>query len=163
MTVMKPERALRFAEYRSYDSDGAGTRAALRAMPILRDAGITAKIIRMEPYKDPDEFIKNLGAEAFEERIASARNVFMYSLEVLEKDYDMNSPEGKTEFMKETARRLTQFEEEIRRKGFRYVVPDFRLNKAFDKLNTLSQSENDKVEFLCNECCWFGCRGILSC
>ena len=64
--------------YLTYDSDGAGTRAALRAMPILRDAGITAKIIRMEPYKDPDEFIKNLGAEAFEERIASARNVFMY-------------------------------------------------------------------------------------
>ena len=80
-------------------------------MPILRDAGITAKIIRMEPYKDPDEFIKNLGAEKFEERIARARNVFMYSLEVLEKEYDMNSPEGKTEFMKETARRLTQFEE----------------------------------------------------
>ena len=44
--------------YLTYDSDGAGTRAALRAMPILRDAGITAKIIRMEPYKDPDEFIK---------------------------------------------------------------------------------------------------------
>ena len=82
--------------YLTYDSDGAGTRAALRAMPILRDAGITAKIIRMEPYKDPDEFIKNLGAEKFEERIASARNVFMYSLEVLEKEYDMNSPEGKT-------------------------------------------------------------------
>jgi DNA primase len=104
--------------YLTYDSDGAGTRAALRAMPILRDAGITAKIIRMEPYKDPDEFIKNLGAEAFEERIASARNVFMYSLEVLEKDYDMNSPEGKTEFMKETARRLTQFEEEIERNNY---------------------------------------------
>ena len=104
--------------YLTYDSDGAGTRAALRAMPILRDAGITAKIIRMEPYKDPDEFIKNLGAEAFEERIASARNVFMYSLEVLEKDYDMNSPEGKTEFMKETARRLTQFEEEIERDNY---------------------------------------------
>ena len=104
--------------YLTYDSDGAGTRAALRAMPILRDAGITAKIIRMEPYKDPEEFIKNLGAEAFEERIASARNVFMYSLEVLEKDYDMNSPEGKTEFMKETARRLTQFEEEIERDNY---------------------------------------------
>ena len=104
--------------YLTYDSDGAGTRAALRAMPILRDAGITAKIIRMEPYKDPDEFIKNLGAEKFEERIASARNVFMYSLEVLEKEYDMNSPEGKTEFMKETARRLTQFEEEIERNNY---------------------------------------------
>ena len=104
--------------YLTYDSDGAGTKAALRAMPILKEAGITAKIIRMEPYKDPDEFIKNLGAEAFEQRIASARNVFMYSLEVLEKNYDMNSPEGKTEFMKETARRLTEFEEEIERNNY---------------------------------------------
>ena len=58
---------------------------------------------------------------------------------------------------------FTQFEEEIRRKDFRYVVPDFRLNKAFDKLNTLSQAEKDKVEFLCNECCWFGCRERKAC
>ena len=58
---------------------------------------------------------------------------------------------------------FTQFEEEIRRKDFRYVVPDFRLNKTFDKLNTLSQAEKDKVEFLCNECCWFGCRDRKAC
>ena len=55
---------------------------------------------------------------------------------------------------------FTQLEEEIRRKDFHYVVPDFRLNKAFDKLNTLSQAEKDKVEFLCNECCWFGCKAM---
>ena len=47
--------------YLTYDSDEAGTKAALRAMPILRNVGITAKVIRMDPYKDPDEFIKNLG------------------------------------------------------------------------------------------------------
>ena len=88
-------------------SDEAGTRAALRAMPILKEAGITAKIIRMEPYKDPDEFIKNLGTEAFEERINKARNGFLFSLEILEKEYDMNSPEGKTAFHKEAAKRLT--------------------------------------------------------
>ena len=104
--------------YLTYDSDGAGTRAALRAMPILRDAGITAKIIRMEPYKDPDEFIKNLGAEAFEERIQKARNGFMFSLEILERDYDMTSPEGRTDFMKEAARRLTEFDEEIERNNY---------------------------------------------
>ena len=104
--------------YLCYDSDGAGTRAALRAMPILRDAGITAKIIRMEPYKDPDEFIKNLGAEAFEERIQKARNGFMFSLEILERDYDMTSPEGRTDFMKEAARKLTEFDEEIERNNY---------------------------------------------
>ena len=56
-----------------------------------------------------------------------------------------------------------QFSAELDRDEFRYVVPDFRLNKAFDKLNTLSQAEKDKVEFLCNECCWFGCRDRKAC
>jgi len=85
----------------------------LRAVPILKDVGITAKVIRMDPYKDPDEFIKNLGAEAFEERIGKARNGFMFGLEVLEREYDMQSPEGKTDFMREAARRLTEFDEEL--------------------------------------------------
>ena len=104
--------------YLTYDSDEAGTKASLRAIPILKEVGITARIIRMEPYKDPDEFIKNLGAEAFEERISKARNGFMFSLEVLEKNYDMTSPEGKTDFMKEVAKRLTEFDEEIERNNY---------------------------------------------
>lgn len=104
--------------YLTYDSDEAGTRAALRGIPILKEAGITAKVIRMDPYKDPDEFIKNLGAEAFEERINQARNGFMFSLEILEREYDMNSPEGKTEFYNEVARRLCNFEEEIERNNY---------------------------------------------
>ncbi len=110
--------------YLTYDSDEAGTKAALRAIPILREAGISAKIIRMEPYKDPDEFIKNLGAEAFEERIQKAGNGFMFSLEVLEKDYDMNSPEGKTAFYNEAARKLGEFEEEIERNNYIEAVAE---------------------------------------
>lgn len=104
--------------YLTYDSDEAGTRAALRAVPILKEAGISAKVIRMEPYKDPDEFIKNLGADEFEKRIAAARNGFMFSLEILAKDYDMNSPEGKTAFFREAARRLTGFEDELERNNY---------------------------------------------
>ena len=104
--------------YLTYDSDEAGTKAALRAMPILKDVGITARIIRMEPYKDPGEFIKHLGAEAFEERIHKAQNGFMFGLEVLERDYDLTTPEGKTDFMKEAAKRLTQFDEEIERSNY---------------------------------------------
>lgn len=110
--------------YLTFDSDSAGTKAALRALPILKEAGITAKIIRMDPYKDPDEFIKNLGAEAFEERINKARNGFLFSLEVLERDYDMNSPEGKTNFFNEAARRLTEFEEEIERDNYIEAVAE---------------------------------------
>ncbi len=104
--------------YLTYDSDEAGTRAALRAVPILKEVGITAKVIRMDPYKDPDEFIKNLGPDAFKERIRDARNGFMFSLEVLERSYDMSSPEGKTGFMREAARRLTEFDEEIERNNY---------------------------------------------
>ena len=104
--------------YLTYDSDEAGTRAALRAIPILKEAGITAKVIRMDPYKDPDEFIKNLGAQEFERRIGQARNGFMFGLEMLEKEYDMNSPEGKTAFFRETAKRLIGFEDELERNNY---------------------------------------------
>lgn len=104
--------------YLTYDSDEAGTKAALRAVPILRDAGISAKVIRMEPYKDPDEFIKNLGAEEFEQRIAGAKNGFMFSLEILEKNYHMDSPEEKTAFFQEVARRLTEFQDELERDNY---------------------------------------------
>lgn len=104
--------------YLTYDSDDAGTRAALRAVPILKEAGITTRVIRMDPYKDPDEFIKNLGAEEFERRIGNARNGFMFGLEMLEKEYDMNSPEGKTAFFQEAARRLIGFEDELERNNY---------------------------------------------
>ena len=65
-----------------------------------------------------------------------------------------------------TTKVLTDFEalkKEIDRDDFRYVVPDFRLNKAFEKLNTLTEPQKDKVEFLCNECCFFGCKDRKEC
>ena len=69
-------------------------------------------------------------------------------------------------FVSSTTKVLTEFEElrkEINREEFGYVVPDFRLNKALDKWKTLSEEQKDKVEFLCNECCWFGCRDRKIC
>ena len=104
--------------YLTYDSDEAGTKAALRAVPILREAGISAKVIRMDPYKDPDEFIKNLGAEEFEQRIEGAKNGFMFTLEILEREYHMDSPEGKTAFFQEAARRLIGFQDELERNNY---------------------------------------------
>ena len=64
----------------TYDSDEAGVKAALRAIPILKEAGLSTKVINMRPYKDPDEFIKAMGAEAFQERIDNAENSFMYEI-----------------------------------------------------------------------------------
>ena len=69
-------------------------------------------------------------------------------------------------FVSSTTKVLTdfrQFEEELNRSEFSYVVPDFRLNKQFTKLNALSQEQKQKVEFLCNECCFFGCNDRKRC
>ena len=98
-----------------YDSDGAGTKAALRAIPILKEAGLTVKVINMKPYKDPDEFIKALGADEFEKRIEEAQNNFFYEVDVLEKNYDFSDPEQKTKFFNEVAKKLLVFTEEIER------------------------------------------------
>ena len=104
--------------YLTFDSDGAGIKAALRAIPILRDAGMAIKVISMEPYKDPDEFIKNMGVAAYEERINQAKNWFMFMIEVMEKEYDMGSPEGKTDFYNAVAKRLTEFEDNLERNNY---------------------------------------------
>ena len=69
-------------------------------------------------------------------------------------------------FVSSTTKVITDFKEfeaELNRDEFRYVVPDFRLNKQFDKLNALTDAQKQKVEFLCNECCWFGCYDRKAC
>lgn len=104
--------------YLTFDSDGAGIKAALRAIPILKEVGLTAKVIHMEPYKDPDEFIKALGADEFQKRIDDAENSFFFELRVLEQNYDMRDPESKTAFHNEIARRLLGFSEEIERENY---------------------------------------------
>lgn len=102
----------------AYDSDGAGTNAAMRAIGILRESGIRGKVIDMRPYKDPDEFMKNLGPEAFQERIDQAQNSFFFELSVLERDYQMDDPESKTAFHREIAKKLCSFEEEVERENY---------------------------------------------
>lgn len=108
--------------YLSYDSDGAGTKAALRAIPILKEAGITCKIINMSPYKDPDEFIQALGKEAYQERIEQAENSFLFTIRILERDFDMKDPEGKTKFYQEVARRILEFQDELERNNYMEAV-----------------------------------------
>ena len=113
----------------TYDSDGAGVKAALRAIPILREAGISSKVLNMKPYKDPDEFIKNLGSEAFSERIRQAENSFMFEIRILRQDYSMEDPEQKTRFYQETARKLLRFGEPLERDNYiqavssEYMIP----------------------------------------
>ena len=106
----------------TYDSDGAGIKAALRAIPILRDAGISARVLNMKPYKDPDEFIKNMGADAFKERIAQAKNSFLFEIDVLKRNYQLEDPEQKTKFYQETAKKLLQFGEPLERDNYIQAV-----------------------------------------
>lgn len=69
-------------------------------------------------------------------------------------------------FVSSTTKVLTDYKDllnEVNRDDFSYVVPDFRLNKCFDKLGTMTQEQKDKIEFLCNECCWIGCYDRKAC
>ena len=101
-----------------YDSDEAGIKAALRAIPILKEAGLPAKVVRLKPYKDPDEFIKAQGKEAFQKRLDEAMNSFYFEIEVLEQNFDLQDPEGKTKFFNEIAKKLLQFTEKLERNNY---------------------------------------------
>lgn len=102
----------------TYDSDGAGIRAALRAIPILKEVGISARVLSLKPYKDPDEFIKNMGADAFQERIREAQNSFLFEVDVLKRDFHLEDPEEKTRFHNAVARKLLEFPEALERDNY---------------------------------------------
>ncbi|MDK2807913.1 MAG: primase [Clostridiales bacterium] len=119
-----------------YDSDGAGVKAALRAIPILKEAGISARILALNPYKDPDEFIKALGVEAFSERIEAAKNSFYFELDTMEENYQLSNPEEKTRFIHEVAKRLSSISEEVERIIYIEAVSK-KYNIGFEELKSM--------------------------
>lgn len=123
----------------AYDSDGAGVKAAIRGIGILREAGLTGKVINMKPYKDPDEFMKNLGKEAFQERIDNAENSFFFELRIMEEQYDQSDPEAKTRFHREIARKLCEFTEDVERENYLQAAAD-KYHIGFDNLRKLVTS-----------------------
>lgn len=122
--------------YLTFDSDGAGVKAALRAIPILKEAGLSVKIINMEPYKDPDEFIKALGPEEYQKRIEGSENSFLFELRMLERQFHLDDPEGKTAFYNEAARRLLGFTEELERNNYIEAVAE-KYQIGFENLRKL--------------------------
>lgn len=124
----------------TYDSDEAGTIAALRAIPILKEAGLSTKVINMKPYKDPDEFIKALGAEAFQERIDNAQNSFMYEIGVIETRYKRDDPEQETAFEREVASKLVTFKEKLERDNYtkavcrQFIIPEDGMRQMVSSL-----------------------------
>lgn len=135
----------------TYDSDDAGVKAALRAIPILKEAGLTAKVIDMKPYKDPDEFIKNLGTEEFQKRIDEAEGSFFFELRMLERDFELGSPEGRTKFQQAVVKRLLLFEDEMERENYtqaaaaKYMIPLEALKRAVAKEAALSEGIRETV------------------
>ncbi len=108
----------------AYDSDGAGIKAALRAIGILRESGLTGKVISFAPYKDPDEFIKAEGAEAFEKRLSEAENSFLFEIRILSGEFDLSDPAGKTKFHREIAKKLCGFSEEAERANYMEAIAE---------------------------------------
>ena len=119
----------------AYDNDGAGVRAALRNIGILKKAGIEAKVIDLSPCKDPDEFIKANGPEAFRERIDGAENSFFYELRMKGREYSMDDPAQRTQFHHAIAEQLCGIEDEIERENYlreaarRYFVDEGSLRR----------------------------------
>ncbi|MDI9241400.1 DNA primase [Fusibacillus kribbianus] len=128
----------------TYDSDGAGIKAALRAIPILKEAGLSARVLNLKPYKDPDEFIKNLGPEAFEERISQAKNSFLFETDVLYSQYDMKDPEQKTAFHNALAKKLLQFPEKLERENYMEAAAR-QYYIEFESLKSLVNSMGGRV------------------
>ncbi len=123
-----------------YDSDGAGVKAALRAIPLLKDAGLSTKVINLAPYKDPDEFIKAEGAEAFARRLEQGTNGFLFEIDKLQLEFDLKDPQGKTDFFHEIARRLCRFTDEMERNNYleticsRYRIEPQMMKKLVNQL-----------------------------
>ena len=135
-------------------------------LALMREYGISARLTFSNSLLMPEHLADKKCNElcAMLEKSDKAENgIIVHSdllLEYLKKNY-----QG-LYFVSSTTKVQTDFEEfrnEVKRDDFRYVVPDFRLNKAFDKLNTLPDELKDKVEFLCNECCYFGCNDRKKC
>ena len=127
----------------TYDSDGAGINAAKRAIPLLKEENINVKVLSMAPYKDPDEFIKNLGSEEFQKRIDNADNAFLWEIEVLKRDYNLNEPDERTSFYKEVARMLSLFSEKLERENYTHAVAKrlmIEYNALFDMVNSFGNT-----------------------
>ncbi len=108
----------------SYDSDGAGVKAAMRNIGILHSAGLTGKVVDLRPYKDPDEFMKGAGREEFQKRLDNAENSFLYQIRQMQTNYDLSDPAAQTRFYHEIARRLCEFDDEIERENYTKKMAD---------------------------------------
>lgn len=105
-TSLTPEQARLISRYTdqviiAYDNDGAGQKASQRAIGILEKLDVRVKVLRMSGAKDPDEFIKRKGADAFRNLLDASENQVDYRLRNVTDKYDLNVDEQKVDFLKE--------------------------------------------------------------
>ena len=142
------------------DADPQKVLALMQEYKISASLTFSNSLLRKEHLQDRK---CNALCELFEKQMEVENGVILHSELLL--NYLQNTYPN-FYFVSSTTKVLTDFQrllEEVNREEFRYVVPDFRLNKMFDKLNQISDSQKEKVEFLCNECCWFGCKDRKAC
>ena len=143
-----------------------GTQNPKDVLALLKEYGISGRLTfsnSLLSVKHLSDSRCNAICRMFEESDGPENGVIVHSELLL--DYLRRTYPG-LYFVSSTTKVLTEFPEllkELNREEFRYVVPDFRLNKKFKEWNTLSSAEKDKVEFLCNECCSFGCKDRKTC
>lgn len=143
---------------------GFGTQGAGEVLALVQEYGISARLTFSNSLLRPEHLADhkcNALCRLFAQ--GGCNGVIVHS-DLLADYLRANYPQ--LYLVSSTTKVLTEFarlKAELERPEFRYVVPDFRLNKAFARLNALPQSEKDKVEFLCNECCWFGCKDRKRC
>ena len=145
---------------------GSGDRDPRAVLALTREYGMSVRLtfsnslLREEHLSDQK---CNALCRLFAENNGPRNGVIVHSELLL--DYLKRTCPG-LYFVSSTTKVLTdfrQFETEAARDEFRYIVPDFRLNRAFDRLDVLPAPLREKVEFLCNECCFFGCADRRAC
>ena len=156
-TALTPSQAMLIKRYvntvyLSFDSDEAGIKAALRAIPIFKDAAVTVKVINLKPYKDPDELIKAKGIDEYQKRIDDAINSFYFETLVEAGKYDLKDPESKTKFFNAIATKLLEFDEEIERNIYadavaqRYGVDEKEFRRMINHMGAKMVSGDIKVK-----------------
>lgn len=135
----------------TYDADTAGIKATLRALPILRESGLTVKVIDVAPFKDPDELIKKKGSKLFEECIKNAKNSILYEIRILEKGYNLTDPEEKTKFFEKIAVKILELSTDLERDNYiqsissSYNINPNHFKKLIDKIGTQKGLINRKT------------------
>ena len=159
-TAITPEQANMMKRYDkeviiSYDADGAGQNATMKAINLFEEAGVSAKVLVIPDAKDPDEYIKRFGAESFRQLIDSTTNALRHEFNRLGAGIDLTSPEGKAEFLEKAVEFTAMISKDTQRSTYEletaqitgqplYVIKDFvekRRNRNYARSRKEAQRE----------------------